>query len=63
MLKNPALLGNTPQFLGSINLVGNAKTWKLYPIPNCGKGDPMQTMRVGNGGPLMVGEGRVVGVA
>lgn len=63
MLKNPALLGNTPEFLGSIHLVGNQKTWRLYPIPNCGKGDPMQTMRVGNGGPLMVGEGRVVGVA
>jgi TldD protein len=63
MLKNPALLGNTPEFLGSIRLVGNAKTWKLYPIPNCGKGDPMQTIRVGNGGPIMVGEGRVVGVA
>ncbi|MEM4261635.1 MAG: TldD/PmbA family protein [Candidatus Diapherotrites archaeon] len=24
---------------------------KLYNVPNCGKGTPMQTMRVGNGGP------------
>jgi TldD protein len=63
MLKNLALLGNTPDLFHSIRLVGNEKTWKLLPIPNCGKGDPMQIQRIGNGGPIMVGEGKVVGVA
>jgi TldD protein len=63
MLKNLALLGNTPDLFHSIRLVGNEKTWKLLPIPNCGKGDPMQIQRIGNGGPVMVGEGRIVGVA
>jgi TldD protein len=63
MLKNLALLGSTPDFFKSIRTVGNDKTWKLLPIPNCGKGDPMQIARIGNGGPVMVGEGTIVGVA
>ncbi len=62
-LKNLAFLGNTPEFLKTIRLVGNERTWKLLPIPNCGKGDPMQIQRIGNGGPIMVGEGNIVGVA
>ena len=62
-LKNLAFLGNTPEFFNSVRLVGNERTWKLLPIPNCGKGDPMQIQRIGNGGPILVGEGNIVGVA
>jgi TldD protein len=62
-LKNLAFLGNTPEYFQTIRTVGNAKTWKLLPIPNCGKGDPMQIQRIGNGGPVMVGQGNIVGVA
>ncbi|MCJ2539989.1 MAG: TldD/PmbA family protein, partial [Candidatus Thermoplasmatota archaeon] len=62
-LKNLAFLGNTPEYFNTIRLVGNERTWKLLPIPNCGKGDPMQIQRIGNGGPVMVGEGNIVGVA
>ncbi len=62
-LKNLAFLGNTPEYFHTIRLVGNERTWKLLPIPNCGKGDPMQIQRIGNGGPVMVGEGNIVGVA
>ncbi len=62
-LKNLALLGNTPEFFRTIRLVGDERTWRLMPIPNCGKGDPMQIARIGNGGPVMVGEGTIVGVA
>jgi TldD protein len=62
-LKNLAFLGNTPEYFHTIRLVGNERTWKLLPIPNCGKGDPMQIQRIGNGGPILVGEGNIVGVA
>ena len=62
-LKNLAFLGNTPEYFHTIRTVGNERTWKLLPIPNCGKGDPMQIQRIGNGGPVMVGEGNIVGVA
>jgi TldD protein len=33
----------------------------LYPVFNCGKGSPMQGMRVGNGSPTMRSYGKVVG--
>jgi TldD protein len=63
MLKNIALIGNAREYFGSISSVGGPKTFKLHPIPNCGKGDPMQIQRVTNGGPLMTGKAKVVGVA
>ncbi|MCA9390200.1 TldD/PmbA family protein, partial [candidate division WWE3 bacterium] len=36
-------------FFMSIDALGN--DFKIYALPNCGKGQPMQTKRVGNGGP------------
>jgi TldD protein len=51
MLKNPLYTGSTPEFWGSCDRVGDASTWKLWGLPNCGKGDPMQTMRVAHGAP------------
>jgi TldD protein len=62
-LKNLALIGNAREYFGSIHRVGGPATFKLHPIPNCGKGDPMQIQRVTNGGPLMAGKAKVVGVA
>jgi TldD protein len=62
-LKNLALIGNTREYFGSIYRVGGPATFKLHPIPNCGKGDPMQIQRVTNGGPLMAGKAKVVGGA
>jgi TldD protein len=52
MLKNPLYTGNTPDFWRSCDMVGDASTWKLWGLPNCGKGDPMQTMRVAHGAPV-----------
>ncbi|MCR4368701.1 MAG: TldD/PmbA family protein [archaeon] len=34
---------------------------KIYNVPNCGKGTPMQTMRLSNGGPHMRGIANVTG--
>jgi len=31
------------------------------PMPNCGKGQPMQVKRVGNGGPTMRGIAKLTG--
>lgn len=63
LLKNLSLVGNTRDYYSSIYRVGGPKTFKLYQIPNCGKGDPIQVQRVTNGGPLMVGKAYVVGGA
>lgn len=52
LLKNPLYTGSTPQFWGSCDLVGNRDTWYVWGLPNCGKGDPMQTMRVAHGAPV-----------
>lgn len=61
ILKNISVLGNTPEFLTSVFKVGGPETFHLHQVPNCGKGDPMQIMKVGNGGPLMAGEATIVG--
>ena len=46
-------------FFMSVDAVGN--DFKIYPIANCGKGQPMQTKRLGNGGPTLRSRARVVG--
>lgn len=52
LLKNPIYTGITPEFWKSCDMVGDRSTWKLWGLPNCGKGDPMQTMRVAHGAPV-----------
>jgi len=47
MLKDPRYTGITPVFWGNLDAVGNE--WKVWGTPNCGKGQPGQTMRVGHG--------------
>ncbi|MGA7617645.1 MAG: TldD/PmbA family protein [Thermoanaerobaculia bacterium] len=51
MVRNPIYTGSTPEFWGSCDAVGNAASWRIWGLPNCGKGDPMQTMRVAHGAP------------
>ncbi|MDQ1280116.1 MAG: TldD protein [Thermoproteota archaeon] len=57
--RSPTLTGTSKEFLSSIDAIGDDLI--IFPIPNCGKGEPMQTMRVGNGGPHMRGIGMVTG--
>jgi TldD protein len=47
--KNPNYTGITPQFWGSCDAVGGSESWTLWGTPNCGKGQPAQTARVGHG--------------
>jgi TldD protein len=58
-LRGASLMGVSPEFWGSVDAVCDDLV--IRPIPNCGKGDPMQTMMVGNGGPHIRGKGKVVG--
>ena len=51
MLRNPLYTGNTPDFWRSCDAVADRASWHVWGLPNCGKGDPMQTMRVAHGAP------------
>lgn len=51
MLRNPLYTGNTPEFWRSCDAVADRASWQVWGLPNCGKGDPMQTMRVAHGAP------------
>lgn len=57
--RDGGIMADSRDFLMSIDGVGN--DFRLFPIPNCGKGQPMQTKRVGNGGPTMRGLARLTG--
>jgi TldD protein len=52
VVRNPIYSGMTPQFWGSMDAVGDAATWHLWGVPNCGKGQPSQTARVSHGAPV-----------
>jgi len=47
--KNAVYQGITPEFWHSCDGITHKKYWKVWGIPNCGKGQPSQTMHVGHG--------------
>lgn len=49
MLKNPSYSGITTEFWNSMDAICSRDQWKLWGTPNCGKGQPMQTMGTGHG--------------
>jgi TldD protein len=49
LLKNCTYGGITPDFWNSCDAITNEKHWTLWGTPNCGKGEPMQTMGTGHG--------------
>ncbi|HOP07126.1 MAG TPA: TldD/PmbA family protein [candidate division Zixibacteria bacterium] len=49
MFKNPTYTGITPEFWNSCDAVCNKKYWHIWGVPNCGKGEPMQTAHVAHG--------------
>ncbi len=51
MLRNPVYSGSTPEFWRSCDAIADRASWQVWGLPNCGKGDPMQTMRVAHGAP------------
>lgn len=53
LLRDVIVVGTAPEFFNSIDACG--KDFTVRPITNCGKGDPMQQMMMGNGGPSIRG--------
>lgn len=49
ILKNPLYTGITPQFWGSCVAIAGPGEWRMWGVPNCGKGEPGQVMQVGHG--------------
>ena len=51
LYRDGGIMADSRDYLMNVDAVGD--DFRLYPIPNCGKGQPMQTKRLGNGGPTM----------
>ena len=59
LYRDGGLAADSRDYLLNVDAVGD--DFRVYPIPNCGKGQPMQSRRLGNGGPTMRSRARVVG--
>lgn len=53
VLRNPTYQGHTIEFYNSLDAVGDASTWNVYQVENCGKGEPNQIMQLGHGVPVV----------
>jgi TldD protein len=49
MIKNPSYSGITTEFWSRCDAICSRDYWTLWGTPNCGKGQPMQTMGTGHG--------------
>jgi TldD protein len=49
MFKNPSYSGITTEFWNSMDAICSRDQWTLWGTPNCGKGQPTQTMGTGHG--------------
>lgn len=49
IFKNPVYYDITPSFWNKCDGISNEKHWRVWGVPNCGKGQPMQVMHVGHG--------------
>lgn len=63
MLKNPSYSGITTEFWNSMDAICSRDEWTLWGIPNCGKGQPQQTMGTGHGAAPARFRGVTVGTA
>jgi TldD protein len=59
LYRDGGITADTRDYLMNVDAVGT--DFRLHPIPNCGKGQPMQTKRLGNGGPTMRSRARLTG--
>jgi TldD protein len=59
LYRDGGIAADSRDFLMNVDAVG--ADFRVYPIPNCGKGQPMQSRRLGNGGPTLRSRARVVG--
>jgi TldD protein len=59
LYRDGGIMADTREYLMNVDAVGS--DFALHPIPNCGKGQPMQTRKLGNGGPTMRSRARLAG--
>lgn len=59
LYRQGGITADSKDFFMNIDAVGN--DFDVFPVPNCGKGQPMQIMRVGNGGPTLRSRARLTG--
>ena len=59
LYRDGGITADSRDYFASIDAVGN--DLQVNPIPNCGKGQPMQAKRMSNGGPTMRGIARLTG--
>jgi TldD protein len=52
VVKNATYKSDTLPFWNSLSAVGDASTWEVAYVPNCGKGQPNQIMQLGHGIPV-----------
>ncbi len=60
LYRGGGMTADTKDYLLHVDAVG--RDLRVIPIPNCGKGQPMQSKRLGNGGPTMRSRARMTGV-
>ncbi|MSQ21751.1 MAG: TldD/PmbA family protein [Dehalococcoidia bacterium] len=58
LYRNGSVMSDSRDFFMRIDAAGT--DFRVFPIPNCGKGQPMQAKRMGNGGPTIRSVARVV---
>jgi TldD protein len=49
LYKNAVYTGMTPEFWNSCDAICDENHWHIWGVPNCGKGEPMQTAHVAHG--------------
>lgn len=61
LFRDGGITADSRDFLMQVDAVGN--DFRIYPISNCGKGQPMQSKKLGNGGPTLRSRARLTGNA
>ena len=49
MLRRPTYQGTTPEFWAGCDAICDERHWRLWGVPNCGKGNPMQVAEMSHG--------------
>lgn len=61
VVKNATYKDDTLRFWNALSAVGDASTWEVVYVDNCGKGQPNQTMQLGHGVPVCRFDGVRIG--
>jgi len=61
LFRDGGITADSRDFLMQVDAVGN--DFRIYPIANCGKGQPMQSKKLGNGGPTLRSRARLTGTS